>query len=114
MGAMEVLEIVFGLVLRIVLPVGATVGVALLLKRLDERWRKESLQDALALAGITKPIQSVACWEAHGCKPENRQNCKAFNNPERPCWEVMSLNGHMQESCKDCPFRMVKLAALKV
>jgi hypothetical protein len=110
MGAMELLNIILGVVLRIVLPLGITLAVALILKRLDDSWREQSLHEAMGASGASGPLQSLQCWEAFGCRPEQRSNCKAYSNPEKPCWESMSSRGQLQEACQRCPFRAQKLA----
>lgn len=112
MGAMEVLEVVFGVLLRVLLPLAITLGVALILKRFDDRWRAESLQESIRLAGASGSLQSLNCWDAFGCSAETRAGCRAFSDKSKPCWEIMSADGKLQESCKACPFRKQKLAAV--
>jgi hypothetical protein len=108
MGALEVLNVVVGVVLRVILPLGVTLVVAWILKRFDDQWRSESLADSLRMAGS---IETLHCWDFAGCRPEVRSSCRAFNNQDQPCWEMMRSRGQLQEACKACPFRKQKLAA---
>lgn len=114
MGATEFLEVILGGVLRLLLPVGITVFVAAALKRLDDRWRMQSLNEAMAAAGAPGSVQELHCWEAFGCKDEQRANCRASQNPGQPCWDCFSKDGQLQSSCKRCAFRQLKLSAAKV
>lgn len=114
MGAMELLEVIAGIILRLALPLLVTLAVAMFLKRLDDRWREQSLRETIGAAGAAIPVQSLHCWEAFGCEPEARKNCKAYANPDTPCWETMSSGGLLQDACKRCPFRARKLAAAAV
>lgn len=112
MGAADFLEIFAGGLLRLLLPVGLTLIFAVLLKRLDDRWRVESLRETMAAAGVSGPVQDLHCWEAHGCSPDRRSQCHASQNPDQPCWESFSVKGEMQSACKRCAFRQLKLAAV--
>ena len=112
MGAIEFLEIFAGGLLRLLLPVGLTLVVAMLLKRMDDRWRVESLRETMAAAGVSGPVTDLHCWEAHGCTSERRSQCRASQNPDQPCWESFSVRGEMQSACKRCAFRKLKLAAV--
>ena len=108
MGAKEMLEVLAGLLLRLLLPLGLTLLVAAVLKRFDDRWRAQSLGEDLALHA---PVQQVKCWEAFNCSPERRAVCKAYQNPDRPCWENFRVNGLLQTACSRCPLRKLKMAA---
>ena len=111
MPATEILEILLGMTLRFVLPVGVTIALGYVLHRFDERWRIASLQEGLAKLAGDRPIGTVRCWEINDCPPERRNACRAYQNPETPCWDAVSPNGHLQEACRRCPLRAVKLAA---
>lgn len=111
MGATEILEVITGVLLRLLLPAGITILVAGILKRLDDRWRLQSLNEALAAAGASRPVQELQCWEAFGCTPERQAACKAARDSSRPCWECFRVNGRLQASCKRCAFRQLKVSA---
>ncbi len=110
MGALEIFEILVGGLLRFALPLVITLLVASFLKRLDDRWRVENLRETMAAAGVSGPVQNLRCWEAHGCSPERRDQCRANQNPDQPCWESFRVNGHLQNACKRCAFRQLKLS----
>jgi hypothetical protein len=86
-----------GLLLRIGLPVVVTGLIFFVLRRLDERWRKE----ALAI-----PVMSTSqrpCWELKGCPEEKRSNCPASSQKNTPCWQVFrTKNGLLREECLEC------------
>ena len=112
MGAIEILEVLAGGLLRLMVPVGFTLIFAAILKRLDDRWRVENLRENMLAAGITVPVQQLHCFEAHGCPPERRSQCRAGQNPDEACWDAFSVNGQVQSACKRCAFRKLKLAAI--
>ena len=112
MHATEMLEVFLGVTLRFAIPLGLTAALAWVLHRFDERWQTQSLREGLAkLAGPDRSIASVRCWEANDCPPERRDACCAYLEPETACWDAVSPNGHLQEACRRCALRAVKLAA---
>ncbi len=93
----NLLSILIGLLVRIVLPAGLTLLVIYLLRRLDQRWQKESLRLPVVVSG-QKP-----CWEIKGCKAELRSECPAAASPDIPCWQVFrKKNGMLKEDCLGC------------
>ena len=112
MQATEMLEVLLGMTLRFALPLGVTAALGWVLHRFDERWRIESLRESLAkFTGPDRSIASVHCWEVNDCPPERRNACSAYRNPDTACWDAVSPNGHLQEACRRCPLRTIKLAA---
>jgi hypothetical protein len=106
----KILEIMMGMLLRITLPIILTLGAGWVLKRLDDHWRKNSLSQRLSLRGLNGPIENLNCWDVFDCSTERRSNCRAYNNPDIPCWEAVSSGGQLQEVCRSCPLRAGKLA----
>jgi hypothetical protein len=90
-----VLTFVLGLLLRIGIPVGVTVLVFSLLRRLDNHWQKE----AQALPVITS-LQP--CWQVKGCSEEKRKNCPASIQPNIPCWQVFRTRNGLRDGCLEC------------
>jgi hypothetical protein len=91
-----VLAFLFGVLLRLGIPVAITAGLLIWLHRLDKRWQKEAQSLPAAPAG--KP-----CWEIKGCTEEMKINCLAVANPKTPCWQVFrSKDGVMKETCLGC------------
>lgn len=86
-------------ILRIAVPVVVTIAIIGILKWLDERWKVE------AHVGCSPQVKvgNVGCWEINNCPEENRKGCKAYNNPDQPCWQVFrDKHGRLQESCIGC------------
>jgi hypothetical protein len=91
--------LILGILLRLALPIVATVLIVFLLKRLDEHWKKDSdvREDQVVKPG------NVGCWDINNCPEENRAACKAYQNPQTPCWQVFRMdNGRLQERCIGC------------
>jgi hypothetical protein len=105
----SVLTILVGLVARLLLPVGLTLGVAWLLGRLDRRWRAEA--EAVGAVGA-RPIQVLRCWVLNDCPPEQQAKCPAHRQTNVPCWQLFrDQQGRLRSSCLDCDvFRMTPAA----
>ena len=96
-----ILTFILGMVLRIGVPVGVTALLIWWFHRLDARWQGQAEE------GETSPGQRLAanrgCWEINQCAPESRRLCRAYTNPETPCWQVFrSGEGALQEKCLGC------------
>lgn len=97
----SILAVIFGLLLRIGLPVGITFFLVQWLRKLDFRWQKESDQEMKAVGAIVP--SNCGCWEKRGCTPECQKTCKAYTHPEAPCWQVFrEETGWLKESCLTC------------
>jgi hypothetical protein len=101
------LTIITGLILRIGLPIAATVIVILFLRMLDNRWRVEARQNLL----VPVVASSAPCWEITGCSQEQRENCPASKQSASPCWQFFrSKHGTLKETCLGCEvFRQAPL-----
>ncbi len=85
--------------LRVAIPIAVTLTFIKLLKWLDERWKEESDLEGDKVA----QVRNVSCWEINECPAEQRAACKAYNNPDKPCWQVFrDKNGRLQERCIGC------------
>lgn len=85
--------------LRVAIPIAVTIAIIGLLKWLDERWKVEADVDS----GQLVKVGNVGCWEINNCPEEKRKGCKAYNNPDLPCWQIFrDKNGSMQERCIGC------------
>ncbi len=92
----KLITIVFGLILRIGIPLAISALIFYFLRRLDQRWQKQAM--ALPVVAIGKP-----CWELKGCSEEKRKDCPATQNKNVPCWQVFrTKNGLLREACLDC------------
>ncbi len=110
MATTEILALFAGLLLRLAVPILVTAITVLVLRRLDLNWQAESMREALGAAGKSLPAEQVRCWDVFDCPPARRAKCPAHQNPERPCWEMVSPKGRLMESCRRCPLRAYRLA----
>ena len=94
-----VLAMILLVLLRVAIPIAVTLTFIKVLKWLDERWKQESDFEGAKVA----KVRNVSCWEINECPAEQRAACKAYNNPDKPCWQVFrEKNGRLQERCIGC------------
>ncbi len=87
------------ILLRVAVPIAVTIAFVALLKWLDERWKKEADLEGSPVV----QIGNIGCWEINNCPATARQECKAYNNPDMPCWQALrDKNGRLQERCIGC------------
>ena len=109
---MELIQSLFalivGLLLRLAFPIAITLGLIVLLRRLDARWQKEAPLPTLA-------VQKPECWKVNGCPPEQVANCSGAKST-LPCWQAFRLpNGYLREGCLTCKvFTDAPLPTLKI
>jgi hypothetical protein len=85
-----------GLLLRLAIPIAATLLVIYLLRRLDKRWQAEAQIEPVQ-------VEKPECWKIKGCPPEQVKNCTAAK-ASLPCWQAKRLpNGYLKEDCLSCP-----------
>ncbi len=90
------LYLLAGLLLRLAIPIGGTILVIFILRKLDQRWKTEAELQPVS-------VEKQECWKIKGCPPEEIQNCEAAQSP-LPCWQVKRLpNGYLSENCLTCP-----------
>lgn len=101
------LVLVFGLLVRLALPIAITFILVYFLRKLDERWQVQAQLGPLS-------VQKPECWKIKGCSPEQQKNCVARTSP-LSCWQVFRLpNGYLQEECLSCEvFINAPIPALK-
>jgi hypothetical protein len=101
-----VFTFLFGLILRIGIPVTVTALIFFFLRRLDERWQEEA--QAVPVISSKQP-----CWEIKGCSEDKRINCPALSQSNIPCWQVFrTKNGLLREECLGCDvFRLAPVPA---
>jgi hypothetical protein len=88
--------LLIGLLLRLAIPIAATLLVVYILRRLDKHWQAEA-----ELSPVE--VEKSECWKAKGCPPERVKDCAAAKSP-LPCWQVKRLpNGYLNEDCLSCP-----------
>ena len=100
MESFEVIaSMVLGVVLRLGIPIVITVFAVWLLRKLDITWRKEAEAEGL----IKVTAKNPGCWDFHNCPEEKREECKAYQNPDQPCWHVYrDSGGNLKEQCLSC------------
>lgn len=109
----ETLWIVGGFLLRLGVPVAATILVTWLLHRLDAHWRRQPPAihpTPLAASGGANPgvaytatPPSKPCWEVKGCSAESRANCEACAQPSVACWLLLlRRDGRLPAKCRCC------------
>ncbi len=96
----SVISFFSGLGIRLFLPLALT-GIGIwILKRLDQHWQAEAKGD-LSVANISPG--NPGCWNVMNCSQEARAACKAFAQPETPCWQCKrNSKGQLEENCLDC------------
>ena len=96
---------VAGILLRIGVPLVATLLFAWLLRKLDERWQRQAAAQKVGMRAVSLSGEGEKCWEAKDCPPEKRDKCPAYAKPETPCWHVFRGKDRLlRESCLGCAF----------
>ncbi len=98
-GFEAIATILLGILLRLGIPVALTVLVIWVLRKLDDSWRKEAEDKGL----ISVSAKNPGCWNIHNCPEKQREKCKAYRNPDQPCWQVFrESGGNLNQKCLDC------------
>jgi hypothetical protein len=91
----SLLYILAGLILRLAIPILATVLLVMFLRKLDRQWQAEAELHP-------QTIEKTECWKTRGCTPQQIESCKAYPS-ELPCWQANRLpNGYLHEECLSC------------
>ena len=100
--------LILGLLVRLAIPITATLLVIYILRRLDKRWQAEAELQPVK-------VEKTECWKIKGCPPEQVKDCEAAKS-SLPCWQVKRLpNGYLNEDCLSCPvFIEAPLPALTI
>ena len=56
----------------------------------------------ISIEGVKKLLEYAPCWEIQGCSEEFRQDCTAFIDRSRPCWEVTRTRCKNGIECDTC------------
>ena len=58
----------------------------------------------ISIEGIKKLLDYAPCWEMTGCSEERKNQCSAFIDKTKPCWELnrMICNKKTGKICEDC------------
>ncbi len=99
----EIAAVLFGILIRLAIPVALTFLLAMLLKWLDKRWQAEAKTERSELSALSRNgKERLPCWEIHNCPPNLKKNCKAYAKPGTPCWEIFRANGRIKPACQTC------------
>lgn len=117
--------IILGLLIRIGLPLGLTFLLGWFLRRLDAKWRAEAMHEKAEAISQTREISGLEqdflytiwssdpCWVENNCPPEERIKCEAFQQADKPCWEVFRNNGSFSKECTECAYREELMRAVE-
>jgi len=93
---------VFGLLLRIGVPLVITALLVWFLKRLDARWQKQIEEENASLPRVSL-ASNPGCWKIKDCSPEMKAGCPAMARLDTPCWQVLrERNGTLKQGCLGC------------
>ena len=108
MDTNTIFALIFGLVVRLGLPLLVTVLIVIGLRRLDIRWQKEAELERNLLIRDEEP-----CWKEQGISMDDIKARVAESG--KPCWQIHRLsNGYLREACLDCDvFINAPMPALK-
>lgn len=58
----------------------------------------------ISIEGVKKLLDYAPCWEIKDCAEKNKNQCRAYKNRVKPCWElnqVICKNASVSK-CEDC------------
>jgi hypothetical protein len=97
------LAIGLGLLIRFGIPILLTGLAAWGLRRLDQRWQRQSEHIRPAPLGVGAAPAEVRCWEQADCPEAKREACPAYARPSVPCWQVFrEQTGTLSTGCLVC------------
>jgi len=64
----------------------------------------------ISIEGVKKLLEYAPCWEIQGCPEDRRNNCSAYIDKSKPCWEVARIRCKSGIECDKC---IVYLAGMK-
>jgi MerR family transcriptional regulator/heat shock protein HspR len=58
----------------------------------------------ISIEGVKRLLNYAPCWEIKNCTEKNRNQCLAYKNRSKPCWELnqMICSKSSGARCKDC------------
>ncbi len=88
--------------LRFGTPILATALVIWLFKRLDSHWQAEA-KEYQEHSKLENLVPLVRCWLLNDCPEKKRQNCPAYIEQNKPCWQYFrATDGSLKEGCLGC------------
>lgn len=99
------ISIIGGLILRVAIPLGATLLLGYFIRRLDESWKAKSESTKLNLVELVKNRVVPICWEYMNCPPSIQGICPVHGQKDLICWEYFGSDGVIRPGCKNCAYR---------
>jgi hypothetical protein len=97
------LAVLVGLIVRVGVPIATTAVLVWLLRKLDARWQAEARAEVEQRLTQSQLASELRCWILKDCPEGTRENCLAYAQPGKPCWQVFRDGiGGMKEECLDC------------
>lgn len=88
--------------LRFGVPILGTALVVIFFRWLDQRWQRQSLERRAGM-GAQAVLPIVKCWAIKDCPEEKCQDCIAYQNQSKPCWQhFRAADGCLKQACIDC------------
>jgi hypothetical protein len=95
--------LVIGVIVRVAVPVAITTMLVYMFTRLDARWKAEAEQQKAPAVNSRMLAKNPGCWEINGCSDQKKKVCKAYANPDVPCWQLFrTKEGLLRERCIGC------------
>jgi hypothetical protein len=92
----SILAVLFGVVLRLLVPIAVTALIVYELRKLDARWQEEAEKEHKTLV-----IDEMPCLKMQGISIEQMKLRASLS--AQPCWQVKrSHSGHLSEACLSC------------
>ncbi len=102
-GLSEILVVIGMFVLRLGLPVGVSVAIGYLLRRLDSRWEAEAQAQPEAIQRLRAAAAQRPCWEEKGCSESDMARCAAYKHTDIPCWLArLRAERRLPAECPEC------------
>ena len=101
---MEVAAVVGLFVLRLAVPVAITLGVCVVLRRLDAHWQAqaEAARNGPESLAPTAAAPATPCWVTKNCPESRHLRCPAYQQPSLACWLVrLRHDGRLPSACPD-------------
>ncbi len=99
----QVAVLLFGLILRLGIPLGVTMLLGWVLRRLDAQWQREGEALRPAATASEEDLFGLPCWQIRDCPAAVREACPAYRQSEIPCWELLrGPDGRLQQKCLSC------------
>lgn len=99
----EILIVIGMFALRLGVPVGLTVAIGYLLRRLDSRWEAEARARPEVIRRHRAAAAQRPCWEERGCTESEKSRCAACQHTDIPCWLArLRSERRLPATCPEC------------